>query len=159
MQQWCDALQRDMTFSQQVDPLTGEFTSGGKPNYSPAALVMYDYTWRLAGVRDEGSELHWNVRPHCAASQNAIFRLDAGHEKEAEIRYSRKGARLRLGALQIGKVEGVVRVSTDRNGRPLYLQSIDSTPQRIELQLTGLPRQHFILSPNARESLVERSAT
>ena len=159
MRQWCEALQRDMTFSQQMDPVTGEFTRGGKPDYSPAALVMYDYTWRLAGVREVGRELHWNVRPGHAASRNAVFRLNAGGGTQAEMHYYGKGAKLRLGTLQLGRVEGVARLATDSQGKPLYLQSIDVPPQRIELQLTGLPRQHFTLPPNARESLTANVTT
>ena len=50
MDRWCDAPQADMSFRQQLDPLNGEFTKEDTPNYSPAALVMLDYTWRLAGV-------------------------------------------------------------------------------------------------------------
>jgi hypothetical protein len=150
MRQWCEALVRDRTFRQQLDPLTGEFTNGDLPNYSPAALVMYDYTWRLAGVVEEGSELHWSVRPNCAASNGAIFRLKSG-DKQMEMRYTGKGATLSLGNRQVGKVEGIGRLVTDQNGMPLYVQSIDQLPQHLELRLTGLPRRRFILQPNARE--------
>ena len=62
MDRWCGAIQRDMTFRQQLDPLTGAFTHEGPPDYSPTALLMLDYTWRLAGVCEEGDSLEWNVR-------------------------------------------------------------------------------------------------
>jgi hypothetical protein len=50
-------------FFQQIDPLTGNFTQVDVPGYSPAALVMIDFTWRLAGVREEHDELEWKLRP------------------------------------------------------------------------------------------------
>lgn len=150
MQQWCEALQRDMTCRQQMDPLTGEFTQGGRPGYSPAALVMYDYTWRLAGVREEADELHWNVRPELAASNGAVFRLETGSKKQAEIRYSGKSAELRLGSRDLGNIEGVGRLVTDKLGKPLYAQSIDLAPRHIELRLTGLPHKSLALQPNTR---------
>jgi len=153
MQQWCGALQRDMTFRQQLDPLTGEFTQGGQPDYSPAALVMYDYTWRLAGVREEGSELHWNVRPGYAASSNAIFLVNAAGGQQAEMRYDSKGAELTLGGRRLGKVEGTCRLGTDKDGKPLYAQSIDLSPQSVELKLAQLPHRSFVLQSNAREKL------
>jgi hypothetical protein len=153
MQQWCEALQRDMTFRQQMDPLTGEFTHADQPNYSPAALVMYDHTWRLAGVREEGEELHWNVRPGHAASSGAVFRLESDGN-QAEMRYHDQDAEISLGAHWLGKVEGIARIVTDKNGRPLYAQSIDPAPRRVELQLAGLPHRHLVLQPNARESLI-----
>ena len=153
MQQWCEALQHDMTFRQQLNPLTGEFTQRGQPDYSPAALVMYDFTWRLAGVREEDSELHWNVRPGPAVSSNAILRVNAAGGQRAEMRYDSKGAELMLGDHRIGKVEGICRIVTDQTGKPLYAQGIDLSPQSVELQLAGLPHRNFVLQPNARELL------
>ena len=73
MDRWCDAILRDATFRQQLDPLTGIFTQGDAPNYSPAALVMVDFTWRLAGVREEAGAIEWNVRPAHAELEAAIF--------------------------------------------------------------------------------------
>ncbi len=153
MQQWCEALQHDMTFRQQLDPLTGEFTQGGQPDYSPAALVMYDYTWRLAGVREEGSELHWNVRPGYAASSSAIFRVSTAGGRQAEMHYTANGAELTIGNRQLGRVEGTCRLVTDENGKPLYAQSIDLNNQPVELKLVGVQPKSFVLQPDARELL------
>jgi hypothetical protein len=50
MQQWVTAILRAADFRQQLDPLTGVFTVDAS-GYSPAALVLIDFTWRLAGVR------------------------------------------------------------------------------------------------------------
>ncbi len=92
MDRWCDALQADMSFRQQLDPLNGEFTKEDMPNYSPAALVMLDYTWRLAGVREgENGSLEWNVRPGHPAAQSASFRMRTDAGRTAEMKYDRRG--------------------------------------------------------------------
>lgn len=56
-------------FRQQVDPETGQFTTGESSNYSPAALVMLDYTWRLA------DSIGWRVR---IGHPRAQYSADAG---------------------------------------------------------------------------------
>jgi len=75
MNRWCEAIQRDPTLRQQVDPLDGDFTQQDAPNYSPSALIMVDSTWRLAGVHEEPDALHWNVRPGHPAAESARFRM------------------------------------------------------------------------------------
>ncbi len=62
MQQWISAILRHSEFRQQMDPLTGKFTQLDPGGYSPAALVFFDYTWRLSGVRLCEGLLEWNVR-------------------------------------------------------------------------------------------------
>ena len=63
MTQWCEAIINDMTFRQQIDPVDGTFTKqGDEPDYSPAALVMVDYSWRLAGVTEEAMILDGDKR-------------------------------------------------------------------------------------------------
>ena len=151
-QQWCEALQRDMTFRQQLDPLTGEFTQADQPNYSPAALVMYDYTWRLVGVREEGDELHWNVRPSSASSRAAVFRLTLSNGNSAGMRYTDNGAEITLAGHKLGEVMGTARVVTDKTGRGLYALGIDLSPQPLEVRLKGAHRR-FTLPANAREHL------
>jgi hypothetical protein len=52
MHRWCQAILRDGTFKEQVDPWTGVFTkpAPGKPDpggYSPAALVFLEFSRRL----------------------------------------------------------------------------------------------------------------
>jgi hypothetical protein len=149
MEQWCEALQRDMTFRQQLDPLTGEFTQADLPNYSPASLVMYDYTWRLAGVREETDVLHWNVRPGVAASERAVFRV-AVRGGTAEIRYSGNAAELTLAGKQLGRVQGIGRLVTDSKGKPLHLVGVSAEDQQVELHLAGRPTRREMLKANQR---------
>ena len=106
-----------MSFRQQLDPLNGEFTSDAPPHYSPAALVMLDYTWRLAGVRDEGDSLEWNVRPGHPAAQSALFRMRTDAGRTAEMKYDRRGAELRLSGKVLARIDsGMARLITDSGG-------------------------------------------
>jgi hypothetical protein len=154
MDRWCEAIQRDMTFRQQMDPLDGTFTSDGSPNYSPVSLVMIDYTWRLAGVREDLDTLHWNVRPGHPAAESARFRVRTDEGGEAEMRYDARGADLRLGGKQLGRIEsGVVRLVTNRSGAPRELVGISEQPQRIVIQLTGRVAREVAVRPNQRIAL------
>ena len=146
MERWCDALQADMNFRQQLDPLNGQFTGESASSYSPAALLMLDYTWRLAGVREEGDTLEWNVRPGHPAAQSARFRMGT-----AEMRYEREGAELRLGGKAIGRIEsGTARLVTDRRGIPTALVRISEQSQNVAIRLTGRALRDVVLRTNVR---------
>jgi hypothetical protein len=149
---WCEALEKDMSFRQQMDPVTGEFTQGGAVSYSPAALVMYDYTWRLAGVREERGQLEWTVRPGMAASERARFavRTKGG---EAEMRYDERGAKLTLDGREIATVEGIARLVTSGQGRPQKLVGVDAKAQTVTLHLSGEAKREVRLEPNQEMAL------
>jgi hypothetical protein len=154
MNRWCEALQSDMTFRQQLDPLSGVVTKENAPGYSPAALVMLDYTWRLAGVREDSDSMEWNVRPDHPAAQSAFFRMrtDAGHS--AEIKYDGLGANLSLAGKLIGRIEsGVARLVTDSRGVARDLVGISEEPQKVVVRLADRPRREVTLLVNARVSL------
>jgi hypothetical protein len=127
-----------MSFRQQLDPLNGEFTKADMPNYSPAALVMLDYTWRLAGVREEGELLEWSVRPGHPAAQEALFRMRTDAGQIAEMKYDRQGAELRLGSKVVGRIDsGMARLVTDRKGVAKALIGISEQSQKVAVRLTG----------------------
>jgi hypothetical protein len=154
MDRWCDALQTDISFRQQLDPLNGEFTSASASNYSPAALVMLDYTWRLAGVREEGGTLEWNVRPGHPAAQSALFRMPTDAGRTAEMKYDRQGAELRLGGKMLGRIDsGMVRLVTDSAGVPKSLVGISEQPQTVAIRLAGRAVQQVTLQTNTRVAL------
>lgn len=154
MDRWCEAIQRDMTFRQQLDPLTGEFTDEGPPNYSPTALLMLDYTWRLAGVREEGDSLEWNVRHGHSLARSAFFQMRTDAGRTAEIRYDRRGAELRLAGKSLGRIDsGVARLVTDSRGVPKELIGISQQPQRIAIRLTERPHREIEVQANARVTL------
>ena len=153
MDRWCEAIQTDMSFRQQMDPVTGEFTRGGESGYSPAALVMIDYTWRLAGVQEEQDSLHWNIRPGHPAARSALFRLRTDAGRTAELRYDSHGAGLRLGGKPLGRIEsGAVRVVTERDGTPKALVGISEQPQKIAISWAGRARREIAVQPNRSEA-------
>jgi len=151
MDRWCGALQNDMTFRQQMDPLNGAFTNEGMANYSPAALVMLDYTWRLAGVREEGGTLEWNVRPGHPAAESARFAIRTGAGRAAEMIYDKQGADLRLAGKSIARMEGgAARVVTDKTGTPRELVGISEQAQNVTLRLAGRTPRRVAIAADAR---------
>jgi hypothetical protein len=154
MQQWCNAILRDPSFRQQLDPLIGEFTQSGSASYSPCALVLYDYTWRLAGIRRQNDELHWNVRPECPAAQNGVFRSPVGRSNAiAELRYGPHSAELKIKNKTIAELDGCVRLITDLKGRPQALVGTCTTVTTVRFHAPGHPRRRITLAPNERKSL------
>jgi hypothetical protein len=153
MDQWCKAIARDMTFRQQIDPETGAFTEGGSPNYSPAALVMLDFTWRLAGIHEEENEIHWNVRPgHCAAD-HARFALRTHHGADAEMQYDATGARLQYRGKTVARIEGgTARLVTNRDGRPLHLRGISERTEHVTCRIAS-GSHRLTLRPNESVAL------
>ena len=151
MGRWCEAIQRDMTFRQQVDPVSGEFTKEGTPGYSPAALVMVDYTWRLAGVREEPDVLHWNIRPGHPAADSAQFRMRTDAGRIAEMRYYKQGAELKLASQPVGRIEGgAARLITDKSGVPQALVGISQESQKATLLLANRKLHQVTIKPNQR---------
>jgi hypothetical protein len=150
MQRWCQALVRDGNFRQQADPLDGQFTQAGPPGYSPAALTMIDFTWRLAGICESGRQLHWHIRPGHAASRSARFslRTDSGHR--AQLSYDAQGADLKLDGRWIGRVEGgAARLVSGESGQVLSLASIDERVQQLRLLMPNRPPRELSLGPDA----------
>jgi hypothetical protein len=161
MQQWCNSILRDPSFRQQLDPVTGDFTQSGSTSYSPSALVLYDFTWRLAGVRREtdarreADELHWNIRPNCPAATGATFKLPL-KSATAELRYTDTAAELRLNKKLLARIHGTARLVTTLTGEPRHLLGIQSGTSHVALEYTerpGRPRLHIALAANATHIL------
>jgi hypothetical protein len=154
MQQWCDAILRDPSFRQQLDPLTGEFTQSGSASYSPCALVLYDYTWRLAGIRRQDDQLHWNIRPDCPATQNGIFRTPLDRSGAvAELRYLPHSAELKINGNVVAHLEGCARLITGLDGAPLSVLGTRTMVTTVTLRLPGQQSRHVTVGPNERKSL------
>ena len=153
MDAWCDAMQRDVTahapgFRQQMNPLTGEFSQEDPAGYSPCALVMLDYTWRLAGIVEEADALHWNVRPTHAAAHSARYSLTSDTGRNLELRYKLTGADLFLDGQPLAHLEGTVRLVTGKRGELKSLVGIDLKPHKILLHQPGKRPRVFTLTPN-----------
>ena len=155
MDSWCEAIQRDPTFRQQVDPRSGAFTQDDAPGYSPCALVMVDYTWRLAGIGEEPEALHWNVRPGHPAAELARFAMKTDTGMRAVMRYEAKGgAEMALGGRRICHIGGgAVRLVTDKDGVPRSLLGISERPQELVLSLADKGPRTITIQPNEQITL------
>jgi hypothetical protein len=148
MDRWCEAIQRDPSFRQQIDPMTGDFNQGDLPDYSPAALTMVDFTWRLAGPREDGDSLEWNIRPQHAAAQGAHFSLPFDQGRTAAITYSGNSATLHLDGRVLGSIgSSSARLITSKRGYPKQVIGISETKQNITLALPPRP-QRLTVRPN-----------
>jgi len=151
MQQWIDAFLRAEGFRQQLDPLTGDFTPDAS-GYSPAALVLVDFTWRLAGVRKIGDELEWNIRPP-APQICSSFRLQVHRTLTAEIQYESGQAELSLNGRLVLKTASVVRLITDQRGDLRRAVGVATDRSLTVLHQTGRAERSFSMDPNTTLSL------
>jgi hypothetical protein len=158
MDAWCNAMQTDVAehapgFRQQMDPLTGVFSQEDPAGYSPCALVMLDYTWRLAGIVEEADTLHWNVRPAHPAAQSASFRLTSDDGQPLAMVYSSIGADLLFDGNPLAHISGKARLVTGKNGELKSLVGIDPKPQKVGVMQPGRQPRAFTIAPNQQISL------
>ncbi len=136
-----------------MDPLTGDFSQADAAGYSPCALVMLDYTWRLAGIVEDADTLQWNVRPGHSAAQSATFRMRTDAGRDATLRYDATGAEITFAGKPLARLEGIARLVTDKAGKPVELLGISESPQTIALKLPGQKPQQVRLAANQRVAL------
>jgi hypothetical protein len=148
MSQWVSALRRAGEFHQQLDPLNGEFTPdvGG---YSPAALVLLDFLWRLSGVHPHSDSVEWNVRP--PAKGNSTFTASL-HGITAELAYCGDQAALCIGGKSVATVNGIVRLITAKDGALREAVGIAQGESQVKLRSADHERI-FKIQGNARISL------
>jgi len=155
MERWCEAIQADMTFRQQINPETGVFGIGDLPGYSPAALLMYDFTWRLAGITEEDGTLRSNIRPALAAAENAEFELPLRNGRSARLRYLKSGAEMSVNGREMFTIEGgVVSVISGPDGSPESLLGVANSVQTVTFSKLGMPRRHLRIAPNQTLNLL-----
>jgi hypothetical protein len=145
MTRWVEALVRSGQFLQQMDPDTGEF-SPDRGAYSPAMLTLFDFVWRLYGVRPSGDTLEWNCRlPEDAASTTAQWGT-------AELRTDRTGSVLTLAGKQIAKLRGSARIVTTSGGKPVRL--IGTEPHAVTVLVqSGRSEKAHNLKPDSEIAL------
>ncbi|HEX4997675.1 MAG TPA: alpha-L-rhamnosidase [Terriglobia bacterium] len=150
MKQWTSAIVRAGAFLQQMDPLDGAFTSD-KGDYSPAALVFMDFTWRLSGVRHMGDTLEWNLNPGAARSR---FRLQVSPTRTAEVRYSGAGdAQVFVNDRMLYQTRETVRLVTDLEGNLQSVTGIADTKTNVALGLPSGGSRRFSIQPNASQAM------
>ena len=148
MERWVEAVRRAHGFLQQLDPVSGEFTAdaGG---YSPTALVLLDFVWRLSGVREDGELIEWNVRP--PARGRATFSAQV-HGVTAELQYDGGVGEMRIGGKSVASVSGVVRVLTTKTGDLRAAVGIADGLAPVTLRQGGAERK-LQVEANARVKL------
>ncbi len=138
-------------FRQQLDPLTGEFTEDDPGGYSPAALVFFDFLWRLSGVREQDDLLEWNVHPPTAQGRSSFaIRVGAG---TAQLIYDGPHAEMRLAGGRIAQVSGAVRLLTTRSGEMRAAVGISEEQSHVTVRLPGRPARALRVAPNTRVEL------
>lgn len=149
MRQWAGAILRTPGWLSQLDPLTGEFTRD-VGDYSPTALVLVDYIWRLHGIREEGGRIEWNCRLPEGASRS-MFSLKS---RSGTLELAAEGGAftLRIAGRNVLRVRGTGRVITDASGKGLQLVGTNVEAVRIHLDLPGGVREYH-LKPDQIEKI------
>lgn len=151
MQQWISAIAAEGKFLQQMDPMNGQFTPD-VGDYSPAALVFIDFTWRLAGVREVEGGIEWNVRP-TAQNVRCSYRLQIYPALVAELKYSNGRGELKLNGKLICQTSNTVRLITDRKGKIKKAVGISTETTKIELEHGSGRKHHLSIEPNTNVKL------
>jgi hypothetical protein len=145
MSQWVKAFLAGTGFLQQLDPASGEF-SADRGGYSPAALVMLDYTWRLHGVRAEAGVLEWNCRlPEGASRTRFSLPLKGGG---AELIHGRDSSELSLATTKLLTVKGTARIVTDEDGKALRVAGVAPATSNVELLWPDGKSRSLEIEPN-----------
>jgi hypothetical protein len=144
MTRWLEAIVRAETFLQQIDPETGDSTAD-RGGYSPAMLVLFDFVWRLYGVRRDGASLEWNCRlPRGASRITATIAVPGG---EAELRSTTTGTTVLLRGEKRVEVVGEVRLKTRLDGSPEALVGTSSGTVPVTLQRPGGGKSTHVVGP------------
>jgi hypothetical protein len=151
MSQWVKAILRAGNFLQQMDPLNGSFTPA-VGDYSPAALALMDFTWRLSGVRTAGDFLEWNVRPP-AQGIHSSYKLRTS-ASIAELKYTSRPAELSVNGKVICQVRGIVRLTTNQDGKITKATGIAEKAQTIILRQNSQKERKFTIEANQQISLI-----
>lgn len=148
MKQWQAAMLRvPGFFAQQMDPMTGEFTVKDGGGYSPAALVLLDYTWRLYGLREQDEELEWNCRTPATAGE-AVFELRAS-SGGAKLTHAAGKSQLSIRGRNVLTLEGTARVVTDSHGKPLRIVGTEDQETVCKIHYPSGRTRSIRVAPNA----------
>jgi hypothetical protein len=150
MQKWVEAILNVNKFLQQMDPQNGNFTIA-EADYSPAALVFLDFSWRLAGVRKQGQDLEWNVRP--IPNERTAYRLKLSPTKTMNLSYSDGVGHLIINGKELCQTSNTVRLVTAENGMLKHATGIAGTPEQVVLKLSSGRERKLTLKPNEKVSI------
>jgi hypothetical protein len=152
MDRWVEAIVRSGDFYQQLDPVSGECTKAGDPGgYSPAALVLLDFVWRLHGVRRAGDRIEWNCRrPANSAKTVASVKTLRG---TAELQHGSDSSALSLAGKPILRVFGTARIVTDLNGKPIEITGTADASAEVRLVWPSGKERKITIAPNTTQPI------
>ncbi|MGB6431010.1 MAG: twin-arginine translocation signal domain-containing protein [Candidatus Acidiferrales bacterium] len=152
MDRWVDAIVRSGDFYQQLDPLSGECTKAGDPGgYSPAALVLLDFVWRLYGVRKVGESIEWNCRPPANSAKTvATIKTPRG---TAQLQHASDGSALTLAGKPVLRVFGAARIVTDLDGKPTAIAGTSDAAVDVRLVWPNGKHRKIAIAPNATQAI------
>jgi mannosylglycerate hydrolase MGH1-like protein len=152
MSRWVEAIVRSGDFYQQIDPLTGDATKVGDPGgYSPAALALLDFVWRLHGVRREGDRLEWNCNASASSGKTtASIKTPRG---TAQLQHASDGATLSLAGKTILRVDGAARIVTALDGKLVSIVGTGNQSSEVRLSWPDGKNSKITIAPNATLSL------
>ena len=152
MDQWVGSIASAGDFYQQIDPLSGQPTTIGDPGgYSPAALVLLDFVWRLHGVRREGDRLEWNCRPPANSARTvASLKTPRG---TAQLLHASDRSVLSIAGKPILTVFDPVRIVTDLDGKLTAITGTANAPIEARLTLPDGKNRKIQLQPNETQPL------
>ena len=137
MTRWVEALARSGTFLQQMDPETGDF-SPDRGGYSPAMLSLFDFAWRLYGVREQDGELEWNCRLPDGSS-GCVSSV-----ANAELRTTATGSVMSIAGREALRATGEARVVTRPDGTPVRLVGTSDRESPVTLHRAGRETRHSV---------------
>jgi len=152
MSQWVEAIVRSGDFYQQLDPLTGECTKVGDPGgYSPAALVLLDFVWRLYGVTRVDKQMAWSCRAP-AKSTKTVASVKAPRGM-AELQHASASSSLTLAGKPLMRVFGTARIMTDLDGKPLEIHGTADGPVDVRVVWPSGKESKIRIAPNKTRAL------
>ena len=144
MERWVKALLASGGFKQQLNPWTGESSTGDR--YSPAMLVLFDFVGRLYGVRVGADTVEWNCRlPRGAKSVEYSVPSPRGL---ARLHTTEVNTELRLGDRLLAQVEGTARLTTTLDGQAMSLTGTDPQASSVRLLCADGRRCELSLKPD-----------
>jgi hypothetical protein len=152
MDRWVEAIVRSGDFYQQLDPVSGECTKTGDPGgYSPAALVLLDFIWRLHGVRRDGERIEWNCRPPAQSAKTvASIKTPRG---TAELQHASDGSVLSVSGTPMLRVFGTARIVTDLSGKPIAITGTADASAEVRLVWPSGKEQKITIAPNTSQPI------
>ncbi len=146
MDKYLEALMKADGFAQQLDPFTGEFTSGAS-EYSPAMCCVLDFVSRQQGVVQQLDGLFWG----CTGG-DADFTLELFQKRGTATASRRDGvSTLSLNGREVARITGSGRFLTNSKNTPWYYYSIQDEevtiiiPGRLPLQVRQKANERLYL--------------